>query len=95
MSVPDGPPRVFGLPLKARTRRTLPLEFAVNPSSVSPRLLGPMARLTAAVLDVTGPENVRDTFRRAGEGGLAEDQVDALGAELDMLAGLLAIPTGR
>ena len=62
----------------------------MNPSSVSPRLLGPMARLTAAVLEVTGPENVRDTFRRAGEGKLPEDQVDALGAELDMLAGLLA-----
>lgn len=62
----------------------------MNPSSVSPRLLGPMARLTAAVLEVTGPENVRDTFRRAGDGELAEDQVDALGVELDMLAGLLA-----
>lgn len=62
----------------------------MNPSSVSPRLLGPMARLTAAVLEVTGPAEVRDRFKSAGAGKLPEDQVDALGAELDALAGLLA-----
>jgi hypothetical protein len=62
----------------------------VNADLLPPRLLAPLGRLASAVLEVTGPENVRDTFRRAGEGELAEDQVDALGAELDMLAGLLA-----
>jgi hypothetical protein len=49
-----------------------------------------MARLTAAVLEVTGPAEVRDRFKSAGEGKLPDDQVGALGAELDMLAGLLA-----
>lgn len=60
-----------------------------------PRLLAPLGRFTAAALEVTGPAGVRDRLRRAGEGALPEDQVDALGAELDVLAALLAIPTGR
>lgn len=49
-----------------------------------------MARLTAAVVEITGPDSLRDKLRRAGEGDLPDDQVDALGMELDLLAGLLA-----
>ena len=62
----------------------------MNPSAMSPRLLGPLARFTAATLAVTGPADVRDRLRRAGDGEPPDDQVDALGADLDALAGLLA-----
>lgn len=62
----------------------------VNPPAFPSRLHGPMARLTAAVVEITGPDSLRDKLRRAGEGDLPDDQVDALGMELDLLAGLLA-----
>lgn len=49
-----------------------------------------MARLTAAVVEITGPPDLRDRLRRAGDGDLPDDQADELGRELDLLAGLLA-----
>lgn len=56
---------------------------------MSPRLLGPLARFTAAALEVTGPAAVREELRRAMTGQLREAETDALAAELDALAGLL------
>lgn len=62
---------------------------AVNPSLAPPGLLGPLARFTAAALEVTGQRDVRERLRRAVEGGLADGEADALGADLDLLAVLL------
>jgi hypothetical protein len=57
---------------------------------MSPRLLASLARIGAAVIEATGPADVRERLRRAGEGELPDEQADVLGAELDLLAGLLA-----
>lgn len=43
-----------------------------------------------AVMEIACPPDVRERLRRAAEGELPDEQVDALGAELDLLAGLLA-----
>lgn len=78
--------------LKGRTRAPFPAGDlpVVNPPAFSSRLHGPMARLTAAVVEITGPPDLRDRLRRAGDGDLPDDQADELGRELDLLAGLLA-----
>jgi hypothetical protein len=57
---------------------------------MTPRLLASLARIGAAVIEATGPADVRERLRRAGDGELPDEQADALGAELDLLAGLLA-----
>jgi hypothetical protein len=57
---------------------------------MTPRLLASLARIGAAVIEATGPADVRERLRRAAEDALPDDQIDALGAELDLLAGLLA-----
>lgn len=91
MCVPDGP---FGVSAIGLGGAIAPFPAGdlpvVNPPAFPSRLHGPMARLTAAVVEITGPEGLRDKLRRAGEGDLPDDQVDALGMELDLLAGLLA-----
>jgi hypothetical protein len=61
-----------------------------SPHAFPPRLRGPVGRLMAAAMEVACPPEVRERLRRAGEGDLPEEQADALGAELDLLAGLLA-----
>lgn len=58
--------------------------------ALPPTLVGAMARFTAAALEVTGPAAVREELRRAMAGQLREAQTDALAAELDALAVLLA-----
>jgi hypothetical protein len=55
-----------------------------------PRLQGPAWRFLTAAVGLTGPANVRDRLERAGAGELPDGEVDALGIELDVLAGLLA-----
>jgi hypothetical protein len=43
-----------------------------------------------AAVEVVGPQAVRERLRQAGAGRLPDDQVDELGAEIDLLAELLA-----
>lgn len=54
-------------------------------------LLPPMTRLVVAVTDLTGPPDVRERLRLAEAGELGEAEARWLGADLDALAGLLAL----
>jgi hypothetical protein len=57
--------------------------------SVPSALLYPLARVGAAALTVMGTADMRERLRLAQAGQLREGDVEALGAELDQLAGLL------
>jgi len=62
----------------------------LNPPAFPSRLHGPLGRLAMAAVEVVGPQAVRERLRQAGAGRLPDDQVDELGAEIDLLAELLA-----
>ena len=58
--------------------------------SLPPALLYPLARVGAAAVTVLGTAAMRERLRQAQAGELREADAEALGAELDQLAGLLA-----
>lgn len=62
----------------------------MNPSAMPSCLLAPLANVGVAAVEAAGPPHLRERLRRARAGELPEGEAGALGAELDLLAGLLA-----
>jgi hypothetical protein len=79
------PDKVATAPLAQPLPRLEPLPLDALPAA----LLYPLARVGAAAVTVMGTADMRERLRLAQAGQLREADAEALGAELNQLAGLL------